>query len=661
MDEVLSLMGVVLLVLAPVPMILAIERRLLPVDNNDSPSHIWLNRLFLWLMLQMIIAHLLGMSGFLFGSAIVAIELFMCLLGLLLTFKTKVRLLPKPAISNLDLSEKVMLLLLVSIWIPVIAYYAIRPFSEHDTIAYHLPAIVTWMQTHRFIAYSQFANDAVNYYPYGWEALCSLFFILGKSDGYVLFCNCAAVILLGLSTFRLSKCIGAQQTVALCAVSLLLSMPIFLINVGSLHTDLPMTAFFITGLFFLLLIYQNNNPVWVGFLLADMGLICASKASGMAYAALLLAGCIFFLVFRLRFFRKSLSCSTAVMIPVGSGVFVATAGFWYAHNWQTIGNPFGFLQVQVGPLLIFPGPMDSEFIQQTSLAGLFHLTNLEHLQTLLLATHHNLSAPFIMLVVMFIASIIQFPCLRKRGYGIVIFFLIAASILYWHTPFSADNGLNQGKITLFIGDQMRFAFPTLAALSACAAILRIPARFNYLIPSLFCFSSLWALFYIGGMQFLFLSILLSMMLMILWKFFNQYVMSVLLLSCILLIFSMRKEGVEKELAGIFNVLAVIPDEEPIGYMLGYQAYPLFGPDWAQRVQFIHESRFPDNNAFYASLVDKRLRYLAVGPAMGIYNNAEEIEWIESDPRYVSVLGSNPKEEIVVYKLNASATTSSPAR
>ena len=177
-------MGVVLLVLAPVPMILAIERRIPSGEDSDSLSHIWLNRLFLWLMLQMTIAHLLGMSGFLFGSAIVAIELLMCLLGLLLTFKTKVRPLPKPVISNLDLSEKVMLLLLVSIWIPVIAYYAIRPFSEHDTIAYHLPTIVTWMQADRFALYTPFNDQPIAYYPYGWEALCSLFLILGKSDGF---------------------------------------------------------------------------------------------------------------------------------------------------------------------------------------------------------------------------------------------------------------------------------------------------------------------------------------------------------------------------------------------------------------------------------------------------------------------------------------------
>ncbi len=74
-------------------------------------------------------------------------------------------------------------------------------------------------------------------------------------------------------------------------------------------------------------------------------------------------------------------------------------------------------------------------------------------------------------------------------WGMLALWAIAGG-LYWHTPYSADNGFNNWQITPWLGGQMRFGLPCLGLLAvlaaAGAAALNVRRELTALLAALAC-------------------------------------------------------------------------------------------------------------------------------------------------------------------------------
>jgi hypothetical protein len=370
-----------------------------------------------------------------------------------------------------------------------------QPIINFDSLAYHLPAMARWTQTGTFSILEQFQYN-VGFYPYGWEVLCGLLLFPFKEDFLVTLPNIAAWIILGLSVYLLSQTAGATRVYSMAGACLVLTMPLLMQHINTIHVDLPFAAFFMAGLYFLIAFHQNRSIVSFVLCLNSMGLLLGIKTSAIVYTAVLIG--VFIFLEAKSFFSQSEAKNFAkqfgflvdrfaaglTIIGIVCCLFVGL--FWYVKNFIATGNPLGFVKIQIGDTVIFPGTLTSAEVNRNSLAKIFNPFNFTHWVVLGGRIVFWLQLPFLLLFfqVLRLPMAIAKPKQRLSQASLigVLALLLLTGWLYWNTPYSAassgvpseletwQSSLLQLKLSSFFGKALRFAFPFLAMLGVGAAV-----------------------------------------------------------------------------------------------------------------------------------------------------------------------------------------------
>lgn len=372
----------------------------------------------------------------------------------------------------------------------LIAKLSSEVIINYDSLWYHLPTMARWYQEGKFVQLDEFsktgdwATDAITYYPFNWEILCTLFVMPFQEDFLVTLPNISSWAILGLSVYLLSVKAGAKRFYAIAATSLVLTIPLIIQHINSLHIDLPFAAFLLAGLYFAIAYSQSRSAVDLSAFLVAIGMLLGIKLSSVGYAAFPIA-VLLLLEIKNAFSRKTSLRREEVLqqskfaVPIiitaaSSSLFIGL--YWYLKNFIEIGNPLGDIQVSLAGVLLFPGSMKVSVLQQTSLANLFHWTNLSHWKTLVLQAIVRLQLPF---VVLFLQALLlpklflskQFSC-NRFILGIYCFVFIGTGYLYWKTPFTGTNllpPLPPQPLNQYIGQQARFAIPFMGMMGVIAA------------------------------------------------------------------------------------------------------------------------------------------------------------------------------------------------
>lgn len=173
--------------------------------------------------------------------------------------------------------------------------------------------------------------------------------------------------------------------------------------------------------------------------------------------------------------------------------------FWYIKNFVELGNPLGYVQVNLGNFTLFPGTINAKDIKATSLANLFNLTNLSHWRIIGMQALVRLQLPFIAMILQILAGLYILITRKNKikpkfMIGIALL-LIATGWLYWNTPGSGAPGMGEGKeITAFVGYEFRYGFSFLSILGIAAAMsATLTGTSEKIIVILVAFSSLTSL------------------------------------------------------------------------------------------------------------------------------------------------------------------------
>lgn len=636
-----ALPGLLLLLFCPLALIAAIVRHAQSQGIYERLHH----SVLLWLLIQTTLAHVLGMGGFLHTSVILTAQAILLAVGVYLLWNSRST---PTAIHSLGARWFMAAYLIIPVGI--LAYFFTQPFTEHDTISYHLPAIANWIQTHRFAPLAQYLNDHIGYYPYGWEALSSLAMIACRSDVVVFLLNASAWALLGLAVAALAAGSGANSIRLLLPPILLLSMPITLFNVSTLHTDIQMTAFFMSGLLLVDRFDKSPKALNLALLISATGLVCACKASGVLYAAPL---CLLALIVIVR--KRPQGRAVAAGLAIGMLIFGLTGGYWFARNWLAIGNPLGYPEVRVGSWLVFPGPMDAAFLRDLSLAGRFQLANAQHWRVLLHSASMWLGAPLLVLAMMSLVAVAQGLARRDARMGVMLGLLAYAVVAYWFSPFSADNGLTGGEITGFIGQQMRFALPALSILALLATQVRFHKQWLHIVVQV---AGLVALLMVALQMRLLWAVLWSALVvagiaLALWfihgKGRKRTVATALGIVVLGVLWNYRVNHTEESYGALYSVLDEIPNEEPVGYALSFHSYPLYGPDWKQKTVFLDADKWKTEQEMIAALKRQKIMFFAAGPLIGVDVDRAQSRWLDSRS-LKPILGKDVKREMVIYQV-----------
>jgi hypothetical protein len=278
-----------------------------------------------------------------------------------------------------------------------------------DSLVYHLPTAVQWIQTGKLGIYpTWYWNPAASYSPATSSTFMAWWMAPVQGDVLVRFVQLPALMLIFFLTVRLCRLLGCGRTLAgLIAVAAALSRPLFSEAMVQ-KDDLYVTAFIAAAV--LALAHENVRdrlgPWRVG---VTLGFILASK-----YTALL--ACPVFLFLIDAPFRAKWKAKQFLIVIV---IIAVMAGPWYVRNVVLTGNPLYPVDVHLGPIHL-QGLFGTERDQQLrAVGGIWHMLS---------DTYHSLPAVLIIpLVLGWLWSlwagrniIVRQPLARACGVGSVI-------------------------------------------------------------------------------------------------------------------------------------------------------------------------------------------------------------------------------------------------
>ena len=373
-----------------------------------------------------------------------------------------------PPLTRLEMS---MLMSVIAAGIALCIRAASDVTTEFDSLWYHLPSMAHWYQTGSLGMLDNLTSN-VEYYPYNWDVLCAIFLVPFHGDFLVLLPNIVAWILMGLASYLISTHIGATRIHSIAFACLLLGTPLAMVNVNTMHIDLPLAAMFLTGLYLILLYSETASSVCLVLFLSVVGMVFGIKTSGPGYGAILLA------IF--AFSKGRLSSLKLPACVCGAALFLFLGGFWYFRNYLNTGNPLGFFEIKIGSTTIFPGTVSGGDFKNWTIAYVFSPFDPSHRALLAYVLAAWLGIPGLIMGLQAVYSLVWFRSIRCAANikSIAAMFLLTllTAYLYAVTPCTIRI-----PVSRWFGQAFRYGFVFIGALavlcSACARHTRTSNNF----------------------------------------------------------------------------------------------------------------------------------------------------------------------------------------
>lgn len=568
------------------------------------------------------------------------------------------------------------------------------PVNDYDSLAYHLPQMAEWAQHHGLAAFAQSQGTQVGFYPYGWEAVCSLPLVAAGKDTLATMPNLVALAIMALAVFRLASRIGARRIDAMFSAMFLPCAPLLLARVNALQADLPLAAFVLAGLALGWSWSASRSMIDLALVIACAALAAGVKMSGLFYVPVLFGLASALRVTRRGPRRPPTAPARRSVRAMAAGVAVAACfvgAFWYWSNAARCGNPLGNIQVQLGGLTLFAGdPGFGAFVRRTTLAHLFEPTSPHHWFILGREAFVRLGVPFFVSLPLIAAGFAS----RRREHWFVVAAVVATGFVYWATPYSGDGGDHGFQITPWTGQAYRYAFPCIGLLGALAGAgatrLRVRDRTTAALLGVVATSVVGRLVFdasvitsgikpaspTGGFQYaaaLAVAAVAVGALVLTWRIgrpiwgrispnlgsgWQRAVArcgfvsaSGALLVAAVAAPSIRERQRPRAYGAVYAYIAEkVPPGEAVGYILSHRAFLLYGPDLARPVRWA-EARGDDLTAWVAALRNQGVCTVAVGPVLPEWEGRQELTWLRSESGpFEPLCVPNLSQAMGVYKL-----------
>ncbi|WP_242715983.1 hypothetical protein [Microcoleus vaginatus] len=491
-----------IILVGPIPLSLSLAFENQKENNNYSFPHFLLVLLTGWSIAQVCTGLILGSADRLNIAGVIIAEILICAIGFILIYTQNHKTFtfsesPIPKLKRpLGLSEFLIIFATAVAGFLLLETLATKPTTNYDSLWFHLPAIARWYQTHSFTLLDAagnwiFEQEQARVYPYNWHVLSALCVIPFKEDFLAAFPLVIAWVLEGIAVYLLSVKFGATRLHGMAAASLVLTVPMMLNQVNTIHPDLPLAAIFTVGLYLGLSYHSSRSQSELSLFLAATGMLAGIKITGIVYAASLLGGLAILEIkrfavnknstpakFRIRHFLKPvLLCGIACCLLLGC--------FWYARNLLQINYPVaevGDIKIPLEPVPL-PSPIPPVQqrpaspllkIWQSTLAAQFNPSNFSHWQTVGLQIIIRLQLPFLAIALQVLAAPLALSKGKTRIINqnniILIVVLACTGILYLITPYTSGTvGESIGQLSPILGFNLRYGFPFLSVLAVAAA------------------------------------------------------------------------------------------------------------------------------------------------------------------------------------------------
>ncbi|MBI4864038.1 MAG: hypothetical protein HY815_27840 [Candidatus Riflebacteria bacterium] len=214
----------------------------------------------------------------------------------------------------------------------------VTPPCSWDSVIYHLPFAVRWVQTGSLAGHVSVTHtSAVAYYPSGHETLVSCALLPLHNELLVSLVNLPYVILAGLAIMAIARRLGAHEDLARCAGLAFLFVPeLYRSQLNTAYNDIYLTFAFLAATLFAVG-DRSESSGWRRCVLFGLAI---GLALGTKYLAVPHVGVVVIL-FLARHAGPGRSIGRAVAaLSIISICALATGGFWYIRNALVTSNPF---------------------------------------------------------------------------------------------------------------------------------------------------------------------------------------------------------------------------------------------------------------------------------------------------------------------------------
>jgi hypothetical protein len=224
----------------------------------------------------------------------------------------------------------------------VLILVLLAPGTGGDSQVYHLPNIINILRSGSLADFQPehlYRPAAITtYYPRGFEAVCSLFYLLPASRPLIILFKSGVFFSFYLLLVRHS----GSRTVSLALLVFLSSMDFLRADLGDLKNDLMMAVPLVWAASMASAPAENKKAFWLIPL-------CCSAAMSMKASAIMYSAPV--VLIWLWTFRRKWRMQLAAIF----GIIVSFGLFFYWADWMKLGSPVYPFAVNLGSLVLAPG------------------------------------------------------------------------------------------------------------------------------------------------------------------------------------------------------------------------------------------------------------------------------------------------------------------
>ncbi len=210
--------------------------------------------------------------------------------------------------------------------------------THADTLVYHMPDAVRFVQEGRFVDLHGIGTVSQRYYPYDSELLHALGVMAFGRDVLSPFVNLAW----GALALASAWCVGRSRGVAALALlgaAVVIGLPALAgTQPGQASNDIVCLALLLASV--ALLVVGGGKPAPTAIAAIAAGLALATKLTVVASVVVLSIGVV---VYAWRTHRSRVAV-------LWSALLLVSGGYWFIRNWVLAGSPFPWFSVHLGPL-----------------------------------------------------------------------------------------------------------------------------------------------------------------------------------------------------------------------------------------------------------------------------------------------------------------------
>lgn len=310
---------------------------------------------------------------------------------------------------------------------------------EYDTIAYHMPILVEWLQSKSLwdVFYAVWGGP-LGYYPSNHELLLGWFVLPFGQDSLVNLFNFGVIAVMIVVIYKILKELEVDDFLAWLAGALVMVMPIFLRQMGTGQVDLLMALGVLIAWYYFLRTYKRKDGLLLIPLLINMAIMLGTKYLAVVYMIPIAVVFLFLAGYWRKATRWWWLWSILIMATLG--------GMWYWRNLVLTGNPLFPASVHIGDWVLFEGYTGlTERIRELSL---WHRVTEsgewgEWLQAMVKETGWHLYlvlVAYALLVLEMMYKLLAGQMKKGEGkiYTLMLFFLPAYWYLYFIAPYTAS-------------------------------------------------------------------------------------------------------------------------------------------------------------------------------------------------------------------------------